>query len=522
MSGQGMSSLDMTQGVLRAWGRMALLGGALAAMLCLSSPATANDEAMCRDESLRTSRVEACSRLLSAAFKADSETLAKLHEARGQAYADQGLYQEAAKDQSEVVGRRPNSHEARLNRGISYFQLRQFDLALADFSNALTLKPDFQDAYFWRGRTYRFLGRHDAALSDLNKALELNGKDGDALFVRGRTHSDMGNAVGALADYAAAIAINPKNRGALYNRAGIYRSQRNFEAALRDLDSCFKAAPDDPACYTLKGQVLSDMQDQQGAIYAFGQAIARDPQAPEPYRYRAAVFRAAKDFPRAIADLTSVLALTGQDAQISLDRGWLFAATLRPTEAVADYGQVIALDRGPLAANAHFERALTYLIAGNTALAAEDLKAARKAFPKNAWIALWLYVTETRAQPATALNLVFEHPAVTRLRMSLREITILPEHRPLIDMALGQASMAQAYPAVEAAIAKRGAGRTENLCALYAIIGSYYLGQGDEAAARLLFARAAALDAPFTLACYTARAELSRLQAQRVAGSIQK
>lgn len=62
------------------------------------------------------------------------------------------------------------------NRGICYYNLRQYNSALADYDKAAQLNPEDAEIYFNKGRTYKKLDQLGRAIASYDKAIELNPK----------------------------------------------------------------------------------------------------------------------------------------------------------------------------------------------------------------------------------------------------------------------------------------------------------------------------------------------------------
>jgi tetratricopeptide (TPR) repeat protein len=76
-------------------------------------------------------------------------------------------------DSGEAIRINPEFAEAYNNRGISYLNLSQYDLAVADFNEAIELNPTIAAPYFNRGLTYRAQARKAEAIADFGKFISL-------------------------------------------------------------------------------------------------------------------------------------------------------------------------------------------------------------------------------------------------------------------------------------------------------------------------------------------------------------
>jgi Flp pilus assembly protein TadD len=65
------------------------------------------------------------------------------------------------------------------NRGISHFEMGDYESAVVDFTKYIELKPNNAMSYNNRGAAYLNLGNRQRARMDFERALELN-PDGEA------------------------------------------------------------------------------------------------------------------------------------------------------------------------------------------------------------------------------------------------------------------------------------------------------------------------------------------------------
>ena len=117
--------------------------------------------------------------------------LAKDHNQKGVTYSEQGQYDLAILEFNKALEIDPGSPEAYNNRGITYSKKDQFDSAISDFSKALDIDPKDTKVLYNRGLTYAIEGQFDLALSDLKKCLELVPSNADAYDSRGILYEEL-------------------------------------------------------------------------------------------------------------------------------------------------------------------------------------------------------------------------------------------------------------------------------------------------------------------------------------------
>jgi Tfp pilus assembly protein PilF len=94
----------------------------------------------------------------------------KAYNNRGLAYYDLKQYQKAIKDYDQAIKQDPGYVAAFNNRGNSYYELAEYQRALTDFNQSLQLEPNYSKAHFNRGLVYYQLNQSDLACGDFQKA----------------------------------------------------------------------------------------------------------------------------------------------------------------------------------------------------------------------------------------------------------------------------------------------------------------------------------------------------------------
>ena len=85
-----------------------------------------------------------------------------------------GRYQEGSRACTQALNFAYKFAQARDNRGVAEYHLRNYKDAMADFDAALQVDPDDEQAYNNRGLTEQAQGDLNAALFDYNRALEIS------------------------------------------------------------------------------------------------------------------------------------------------------------------------------------------------------------------------------------------------------------------------------------------------------------------------------------------------------------
>jgi tetratricopeptide (TPR) repeat protein len=126
---------------------------------------------------------------------------------------------------TKVIALNPDDANAYLNRGVTYFKLKQYDKALSDFNKAIALNPYDPPAYYNRGTIYGKFQQYDKALSDFNKVIALQPDFALAYYMRGHTYNFLKQYDKAMHDFQKAYLL-AQQQG---DTAVVQSAKRNIE-----------------------------------------------------------------------------------------------------------------------------------------------------------------------------------------------------------------------------------------------------------------------------------------------------
>jgi tetratricopeptide (TPR) repeat protein len=92
---------------------------------------------------------------------------------RGLEFYQRKDYDKAISDYSEAIRLSPNDATAYNRRGVAYYDTNDYDKSISDYSEAIRLDPNYGQAYDNRGITYRRQGKDAQAQADFYKAKQL-------------------------------------------------------------------------------------------------------------------------------------------------------------------------------------------------------------------------------------------------------------------------------------------------------------------------------------------------------------
>ncbi|MBZ0199140.1 MAG: tetratricopeptide repeat protein [Ignavibacteriaceae bacterium] len=87
---------------------------------------------------------------------------------------DSGFFEKAIENYNQYLDIVPNDADARVDMGVCYYNLKNYDLAIAEMEKALKYKPDHQIAHLNLGIVNLAAGNIEVSQKWLKKAVELN------------------------------------------------------------------------------------------------------------------------------------------------------------------------------------------------------------------------------------------------------------------------------------------------------------------------------------------------------------
>jgi tetratricopeptide (TPR) repeat protein len=136
------------------------------------------------------------------------------------------------------------------DRGQTYYEIGNVDLALTDFAKAVELDRGFALAYNNRGFALASKGQLDEAIADYGRAIRLDRTDFRPFFNRGIALLDKRQHNQALPDLDEAVRLNPQCTGAWVGRADARLHRGEYREALADANQALHLAPELAAAHT--------------------------------------------------------------------------------------------------------------------------------------------------------------------------------------------------------------------------------------------------------------------------------
>ncbi|MBI4399698.1 AAA family ATPase, partial [Candidatus Micrarchaeota archaeon] len=137
---------------------------------------------------------------------------------RGLCYYNKKDFDKATEDYNKSADIDPKNAVIYNNRGDAFYRKQDFDKAIVDYDKAISINPRYLKAYYNRGLAYACQQDYERAIEDFNKVVELNPDFAEAYHIRGLAYDYMGNFDRAIADYDKAVELNPNFTEAINHR----------------------------------------------------------------------------------------------------------------------------------------------------------------------------------------------------------------------------------------------------------------------------------------------------------------
>jgi tetratricopeptide (TPR) repeat protein len=168
-----------------------------------------------------------------------------------------GEYLLAIDDFTKALKIYPSQYPIYLNRGLSYRNLRKYELAIKDFETILVLNPNlasqtWAEIYSTLGALHQENSDLPRALENINKALTIDSSNPKIYINRANTYILLSNIDRALEDFNKSIELMPTSL-AYYGRAKLFQQKQNFERAVTDYSNAIDMSPSFAEAYNNRG-----------------------------------------------------------------------------------------------------------------------------------------------------------------------------------------------------------------------------------------------------------------------------
>lgn len=299
---------------------------------------------------------------------------------RGICYCRINQFEKAISDFNIAIKEDPKSDRAYQHRGYAFYKLGKFQNTIADASKAIKLNSSNRYAYRDRAQAYARLGKFDLAQRDFSKQQKLNRIVDEYYVALDLQHS--GKFSNALALFEKNQKENPGMFNPNFRRATIYTKLGMYQEAVDVCTQFIKEHPD-----TFEGRRLRAINYLQLGELAQARgdadiALKIDPHSIDPYyvKARAAVY--AKNYPEAIKNYSQIIKLApSTELPARMERADAYTAIGDYKKAIIDYD--FLADTEPDDETVYHHRAAVYTKMGCFEKAIADLQKFVKLAPKD-------------------------------------------------------------------------------------------------------------------------------------------
>ncbi|MEO0770633.1 MAG: tetratricopeptide repeat protein [Cyanobacteria bacterium J06649_4] len=153
---------------------------------------------------------------------------------RAQLESRQENYGAALKILNQLTVHEPENADNFANRGLMYYNLKQYDKALADYDHAIALNPELDRAYSNRANLQATQQNWAEAIADYDTAIDLNPLNIKARLNQAITLREIGDCDEALVCLDIAMFFRPQSATLYAERGRTYHLQGHWNCAIAD------------------------------------------------------------------------------------------------------------------------------------------------------------------------------------------------------------------------------------------------------------------------------------------------
>jgi tetratricopeptide (TPR) repeat protein len=253
----------------------------------------------------------------------------------GQAALRQGDFVRAVEDFKKVLALDPNLLEAKVNLGLAYQSLLEYDKAAGYLAQSLRERPNLTGLNVILGMDYIKLGSPEKAAPYLERALKLDSSSRDAHEAMALYCLTQENLQGAVEQYRKVAELDSDKPGALFKLGHQY-----LDMAARLAFRGARLYPDSPWGHRFLGDMLFERGRWEDAGHEYEKALAIDQSQPGLHTLLGECYLHLGKLEEAEAEFRHELQLDSR-----YERAWLGMASLQLTrgeagEALASVGKV--------------------------------------------------------------------------------------------------------------------------------------------------------------------------------------
>ncbi|HDP69627.1 MAG TPA: tetratricopeptide repeat protein [Actinobacteria bacterium] len=141
------------------------------------------------------------------------------------------------------VERNPKDPLARVNLGMTYFQIGQEGKAIKEFEKAVSLDSNYAEPHYHLAVIYERKGEIDNALRELKKTVELDSKHDFACYLLGKIYLEQDKYEEAIKVLEKCVELKPVSADAHYALGSAYEKNGQKDLAINEYKETLKYIP---------------------------------------------------------------------------------------------------------------------------------------------------------------------------------------------------------------------------------------------------------------------------------------
>lgn len=263
---------------------------------------------------------------------------------RMQANSDRAVdLQSAIANSEQAVQTNPNQPQLWYQQGQLLLEDHKYEAAEAAFQKAIQLQPD-ADAWHLRGIALLFMQQYEHAIAAFDEALHLQPDQSLAWVHRGRAQRGLQRYEDEIADYDQALVIDPDNANIWCDRGLVYYHLAQYAVAIDDFDRAAFLDPSVWRAWYLKGLALMPQAEYERAIRCYDHALNLQADAAQTWIAKGSALFQLQDFEGAIASYDQALSLEPENATAVYNKACTYSLQGQSAMALEMLGQALQLD----------------------------------------------------------------------------------------------------------------------------------------------------------------------------------
>ena len=212
------------------------------------------------------------------------------------------------------------------------------------YNEAISLDKNYWEAFCNRGKSYLNSKNYELALQDFNHVILNRGVDFDLCLNKGNALKALNQNEEAIIWFSKGLELNPRSQEILNNLGNVYRDLEDFDLANKFYQQAINLGDPMPGIYINQGTLLQNQGSFELALQCFEKAIEIDSKCFEAFFYKAGVFTNLKRHDEAIECFDEVIRLNPEHVAAFNNRGNAYFANGNYKDALENYYKATVID----------------------------------------------------------------------------------------------------------------------------------------------------------------------------------